>query len=246
MEDAYSLFRKLVLSIIDRVIEEEKENIEKAASLIAESLASGGYLYVFGTGHSSLMALELFYRAGGLVRVYPIIDPSLTGYSGALRSTLLERLPGYAEALLKSVNISPYSSIIVVSVSGKNSAPVEMALKARERGLKVIGLTSVAFSQRLKPDNPYGLRLFEVCDVVIDNKVPEGDAIYPIAGTSYVVAPVSTIVNSFILQLLNIRVAEKLIEKGLEPEIWVSSNLPYGLERNRAYLEKYFKDIKPL
>jgi uncharacterized phosphosugar-binding protein len=102
------------------------------------------------------------------------------------------------------------------------------------------------FSKNVPPENPLGRKLYEVSDVVIDNKVPEGDAIYEVPELGVKIAPVSTIVNAFILQLLNIRTVEKLVERGVKPEVWVSANIPGGIERNRAYIAKYLGTIKSL
>ena len=98
----------------------------------------------------------------------------------------------------------------------------------------------------MTPENPMGKKLYEVVDVLIDNKVPEGDAIYELRSLGIKIAPVSTIINSFILQLLNIRTVEKLLEKELKPEIWISANIPGGIEKNQEYVRKYIDIIKPL
>ncbi|MEZ0345885.1 MAG: SIS domain-containing protein [Infirmifilum sp.] len=245
-ETALEKFYLAVSELLQNVFFSQEENLERAADLIADSLGKGGFLYVFGTGHSMILALEMFYRAGGLVRVYPLFDLSISGFGGAVRSTFLERTPGYAKSILDSVPIYPNSVIIIVSNSGKNAVPVEMAKEARDRGMKVIALTSVEYSRSVPASNPLGKKLFELADIVIDNKVPAGDAVLKLEGFPQKVAPVSTIVCAFILQAITARVVEKLLEKGVKPEVWMSSNVPGGDEANRSYIHKYLEKIKYL
>lgn len=233
-----SRLAELVFGIISRVASEEGENLERASEAVADAMKSGGLEYLFGTGHSMLVSLEAFFRAGGLVRVFPILDLSLMGIPSATRASHLERLPGYSRAVAESIDIVPNSVAVIVSNSGKNSGPVEMALEMKSRGVTVIGITSIEYSRRLQPDNPYGKRLCEVADIVVDNKVPEGDAAYRIS-EDLRVFPVSTIVNIFIVHAINSRAAEILKHQGYEPEVWSSVNVPGGRDRNKLYLRKY-------
>lgn len=242
-----SEYRDIIVRTINEILNIEREGLERASDLMVDSIANGRMIYVLGTGHSALIAMEIFYRAGGLARIYPILDPSITIISGAVKSSLVERLSGYADILLNYYPISRGDTLIVISNSGKNAVPVEAAVMARDRGAHTIAITSIEYSKRLKPENRYGRRLFEVADVVIDNRVPEGDVVIEIEELGGVrIAPISTIVNAFIAHSLEILVIEKLIKRGIEPEIWVSVNIPRGSERNRALIEKYIGLIKHL
>jgi uncharacterized phosphosugar-binding protein len=206
--------------------------------MVVEAVSRGCIVHVVGAGHSAMVAEEMFYRAGGLACVNPIIDTDITVAHGALRSTLLEHVEGYARALLKSARVAQGDVVIVVSTSGVNTFPVEAAIAAREMGAKTIGITSLEYSKSLEPRNRFGKRLYEVVDVYIDNKVPRGDAAIEIA-EGIRVAPVSTILNSFIVNALVARATQKMLEAGIEPAIWLSSHLP-GAEQHNERLFKLF------
>jgi len=239
-------FKQLVLSKIDKIFLDEIPNIEKAADIIIGSITNDKLVYVFGTGHSMLMGMEMFTRAGGLVQVSPMFDLSVSGFNGGIKATYVERLPGYAKALLDYYRPETGSTLIVVSSSGKNAVPVEMAIEARKRGIKVIALTSIEYSKSVPVANPAGKKLFEVADVVIDTKVPVGDATLKIEGLKQKVASVSTILDAYVLETLVVEVVEKMLGMGLTPSIWMEGNVPGGDEFNRQYWNKYFKKIKPL
>ncbi len=229
----------IVTELLRRVFEEEWSKIERAADMIVETAENQGVVHVIGAGHSAIVGEEMFYRAGGLAIVNPIIDNDITVAHGAAKSTMMEHVQGYAEVLLKAARVSPKDTVIVVSTSGVNTFPIEAAIKAKEMGAKTIGITSIAYSSTLEPRNPWGKHLYEVVDVAIDNKVPRGDAVLDI-GNGIKTAPVSTIVNCYIVHSIVAVASRKMLEKGTIPPIWISSHLPEAKEHN----EKLFKEYR--
>ncbi|HWI65710.1 MAG TPA: SIS domain-containing protein, partial [Symbiobacteriaceae bacterium] len=174
--------------------------IEEAGRLGAEAILNGGLIHAFGTGHSHMIAEELFDRAGGLVLVNAILEPSLMLHEGVQRSSSLERLPGYAQRLLELEPLTAGDLLIVISNSGRNAAPVEAAMYARERGLKVAAITSVAHSKSQPPNHASGKKLYELADVVIDNCGIPGDAALEVPGSPALVCATSTVAGAFIAQ----------------------------------------------
>jgi uncharacterized phosphosugar-binding protein len=200
-------------------------------------------IHVFGCGHSHLMAEEAFWRAGGLVPVHPILDPNLT-LLGGLRTSPLERLEGYARVLLTGEDLRPGEVLVVFSNSGINALPLEVALAAKEAGLRVVAVTSLAHSKGVEPRHSSGQRLFELADVTIDTHVPTGDAAVDLAGlTSGVeehrVAPLSTAIGALIWNALVAEVAYLRAAAGAEPATFISQNVPGGDEANEALVSPY-------
>ncbi|WP_056934976.1 SIS domain-containing protein [Thermococcus barophilus] len=237
-------YYNIINELLKRIMEEEKENIEKAAEILAESIEKGGILHVIGAGHSAMLGEELFYRAGGLALVNPILDTDINISHGAEKSTAMEKIEGYARILLKTAKVQKGDVVMVVSTSGVNQFPVEAALVSKELGAKTIGITAVEYSKSLTPKNKFGKRLFEVVDLVIDNKVPPGDAVLSIEGFEMKIAAVSTITNCFIGNSIVALTVEKLIEKGIKPPVWISAHLPGAEEHNSKLFEIYGNRIK--
>ena len=239
-------FLSMVNELLTKIVEEEDARIREAAKLVANAAANGHLLHVVGAGHSAMLAEELFYRAGGLAIVNPIIDTDITVAHGARRSTAMEYVRGYAEALLKTAGVGEGDVVLVVSTSGVNVFPVEAALTSKELGAAVVAITSVRYSTTLEPRNPWGKRLCEVADVVIDNKVPRGDAVLEIEGFPMRVGPVSTITNSFIADVLVAYAVEELVRRGVTPPVWLSAHLPEASKHNEELFKKYSKVVKLL
>ncbi|MDD4792691.1 MAG: SIS domain-containing protein [Firmicutes bacterium] len=234
----------VVRSLLDEVERAEAENMEQAADLIAESIADGRVLHYFAAGHSHMLGEELFYRAGGLVPVNAIVEPALMVTNGAGKSSHMERLAGLARIILDDARISAGDVMIVGSNSGVNPVPVEMAAEAKADGVKVIALTSVEGSRATPVRNSVGKRLYEIADIVLDTHVPCGDAAIQVKGVPQKTGPVSTVVGVAILNSIVVRVIEKLVERGIAPPIFMSSNIPGGLEHNEILLDEYQCKIK--
>ena len=145
----------------------QHEPIRQAAEAVAKTLGAGGMVFAFGTGHSHMLAEELFYRAGGLVKVYPILDEPLMLHTNASRSSHMERLSGYAATLLED-GCDPQSGdvLFLFSNSGRNTVPVDMAVEAKKRGVTVICITNLNHSRSVASRHPSGQKLYEVCDIV--------------------------------------------------------------------------------
>lgn len=237
-------FTVKVKDIIDEVFEKEQQNIKEAATVIFESIKDNGVLHVFATGHSHMLAEEMFYRAGGLVAIDPVLRPFLMQHEGAISSTKFERLTGIAAIVFDGLDVKENDPFIVVSNSGINSVPVEFAQIAKNNGHKVIVITSVESSKKLKARTVDGKHLYDAGDIVIDNHVPHGDGVIE---TKYGnTGAVSSIVCSYIAQSLVIEIINLFIENNIVPPIYMSANLNGGDEHNKKIYEEYKKRVKSL
>ncbi|WP_350279463.1 SIS domain-containing protein [Kribbella sp. HUAS MG21] len=213
------------LAIAQQAADTQLGAIRVAAGLVADALAGGRTFWVFGTGHSHTLAEELYGRAGGLADVRAILEPGLMLHEGLQKSSLLERLPGLADVLLEINPLAAGDVVLIASNSGRNAVPVEFALGARERGVQVIALTSLAHSNAVTSRAPGGQRLFETADVVIDNCGVPGDALITVPGTPEPTGATSTLVGVLLLQALTVEVVTRLTERGQTPNVLRSLNV---------------------
>ncbi|MEV5575789.1 SIS domain-containing protein [Spirillospora sp. NPDC052269] len=226
MSDAYF---DAVTELLRTVRDAERERIDTAAETTAAALAAGRRLFAFGSAHSALPVQDIVYRAGGLMLVNPILAPGLAGVETrpATLGTALERLPGYASALLENGPVREGDVLIVVSVSGRNALPVEVAELAVVRGLTVLAVTSRA----------YETRLAEVAHIVLDNHVPVGDAILRDPSVPEPFCATSGVIVSALLQALTAAIIERLLARGLTPPVFRSVNLPGSTDHNAQLLK---------
>ena len=225
--------------ILTRIEETQSEAIQQAVDCVAQSLLGGGVWHVFGTGHSHFVAEEVYYRAGGLAPANAILYPSLMQHEGPATSTRLERLPGLARIVLDKYDVRPGEALAIVSNSGKNAVPVEIALMARERGVHTIAITSLAQSKAAPYGEGQDKKLYEICDIVIDNCGNEGDAALEIPGAGLRAAATSSLAGIAIIEQIVYRVACAFAEAGREPPVFKTANLPGGDAWNAQLVERY-------
>ncbi|KUN07530.1 hypothetical protein AQI95_10970 [Streptomyces yokosukanensis] len=235
------LFFDAAINLLQRVREEEAESIGAAGALLADTVAAGGRLFAFGAGHSSLAAQDVVYRAGGLALMNLLAVPGVVGVdvTPATLGSALERVDGLAGAVLDTSPIRSGDALVIISLSGRNSLPVEMALNARALGVRVIGVTSVAYASQTTSRHSSGTFLKDHCDIVLDSKIAVGDAELTLDTIPAPFAPASTVVTTALMQAVMATAAAALADRGVEPPLLRSGNVDGGHEWNGRVLREY-------
>lgn len=233
MSSIADIFYQQSTALVAAAREKNQATIAALAPVIGRNLAAGGMLHVFGSGHSEVLAREIIGRAGGLVCVNGVLDPT---------GGFIENLVGYGTELAgrydRRYEMRPGETIIVISNSGKNSAPIEVALYAKQKGLHIVGLTSLAMSSTAKTVHPGGKKLHDISDHVLDNLGVPGDTLVDLGG-GLMSGPTSTLVGGMLLNLLMLEVMTWMQANGHPLPVLRSQNLPGAIEHNRAVGEKY-------
>lgn len=232
-------YLSIIMEQLERQFEEEEGSIEQAAEYCASSIQKNRIIHVFGSGHSQILAMEVFYRAGGLVPVNAMLIPHFAIFPKAKLSTLQERMEGFSGEYLKLENTSSDDTMIIASVSGRNAGIVDMALEAQKLGMKVIALTSIAFSKNVASRHSSGKSLKDVADVVIDIKCVEGDACLSMEGVEPKFCGTSTVLGTSVMESIVARTVELCVEAGTVPPLYVSSNLDKGDKINEEHIKNY-------
>lgn len=230
--------------LLDQILNTQQEPMSRAVEAMAASAARGGVIHVFGCGHTQVLGLEVWYRAGQPACISPMFDEGLWPYNGPLKGSAIEKLPGYAELIFKNHDSRPGEVVIVVSNSGRNAAPLEVALEAKKKGLTVVGITSMDYSTKVTSKHASGKRLFEVADITIDNASPIGDATLNVPGVRPKVGPVTTILNAAIMDAMLVEMDVRMAEMGVEPPVFTSANLDVDLSKNEEYVRHYSARVK--
>ncbi|MFF6997527.1 SIS domain-containing protein [Streptomyces sp. NPDC008313] len=234
-------FFEAAIGLLHRVRDEEAETIDAAGTLIADTVTGGGRLFAFGAGHSSLAAQDVVYRAGGLALMNLLTVPGVVGVDvmPATLGSALERVDGLASAVLDTSPLRAGDVLVIISLSGRNALPVEMAMNARALGVRVIGVTSVAYAAETTSRHVSGTFLKDHCDVVLDSKIAVGDAEITVDTVAAPFAPASTVVTSALLQAVMATAACVLAGRGIEPPLLRSGNVDGGHEWNGRVMEEY-------
>ena len=232
--------------ILHKIKETQSETINTIADKLCDVLINGGIVYTFGAGHSHLLCEEISARAGGLLQVRAILEPELIDIQGNGKSTQLERTPGYAKIIFEFSKIRKKDALIVISNSGRNSVPVEMAIEAKKAGVLVIGLTNLDHSKNVESRCPNGKKLYEVCDFILDNCGEFGDAAIKVENKPFSIGPTSTVAGAIILQALIAQIVEIMLEKGQEPAMLMSANVDGNDDYNKNIQEQLVEKFPEL
>ena len=240
----YEQYFKGINAIEAKILDDESKAIEAVATEMAVTLKNKKQIYLFGCGHSHILVEEAFYRAGGLVPVTPIFDTALMLHDGAVKSSHLEKMEEYGELVFERINIQEEDMIFIFSNSGINGCPIEIAIRAKEKGAVVVAISSKEYVNKEKSRHSSGGYLVDFADYIIDTHVPHGDALVKINNNR--IAPGSTISGALIWNMLISQLSEEEEKLGVEKEFFVSGNIEGGAEMNQRYLQKYQTKISSL
>ena len=240
-----------IINVLNEIKNTEQKNILKAAEMVAEQVKKDRLIYVFGPGgHSNLAAMEIFYRAGGLLHINAMLDQETMLSAGALKSTKMERLSGYGKLVVEDYDIQSGDLLLVVNAFGINTVAIDAALTAKERGAKVIGVSSVEHANACLLNHPARhpskKNLHEIVDCSVDCKVKVGDATLELEGLSQKIGSVSTYANAYIMNSIVVEAINMLVNEGIEPPIWRSSNVVGGDEWNKQFIAKFRDKVRCL
>lgn len=243
-------FFSVAREIIDKIEKTQTNNLRKVADLYARSIAADGLVHLWGGGHSSIGVQETFPRIGSLIGFHPMAElpliyyTNVVGASGLRQALFLERVGGYAEAVLQNYEFGPNDCFVVISSTGINNVAVEIALGAKKRGMPVVAITSLAHQSTTVSRHPSGKKLGEIADFVIDNCTPPGDASIQVEGCDYPTSSTSSLAVITIVQSLNAMVAERLIKMGRKPLILASPHFVESEDESRQNIEAYYREFR--
>lgn len=240
-----------IIANLEKVKQEQGKNIHKAAALMADAIQNDKLIHVYaGGGHTTLAMGEMFFRAGGLANINPLMETALSVFNQALKYLELERTVNFGASIIRYYDLKPGDLLIIFHNIGINPATIDAAMEAKKQGASIIAVASSLWQKEMPKDHfirhPSGKNLFDFADVCIDDYNPVGDAVVHIPGFDTPIAPISNVVDFTIAHWLEIETVNLCMERGVIPPVWNSANAPGGDEKNKAYLERYKSRIKAL
>ena len=226
------------IAALQEKLTDQRPLLDTIATKMVEVVIADKPIYLFGTGHSHMLAEEGHFRAGGLANFVPILQSALMLHENSILSGIIERQAGIASPLLKQYNPPSGAMLFIFSNSGVNHVPVEMALEAKKHGLAVVSVSSIDYA-KIAPLSAIGKRLDEVADYAIDTKIPAGDAVVEIPNSEWRTGAASTIICSMILNGLVAEVILRLHAQGIQPPIFASQNIEGAAAHNEALIKKW-------
>jgi len=225
--------------LLETVENEETDTMKKVAKKVSSAIQHDGIIHLFGCGHSHVLTEEVYYRAGGLVPINPILHEPLMLHEGATRSSSLERKNDYAKEFMGDQDIRENDIMFVISTSGRNPVPVDVSKIAKDKGAYIVAITSIQYSNSQPSRHTSGEHLFDAADVVIDNHAPAGDALLSHPKVDVNFAPSSTVIGATILNAILAEAIQDMADAGFEPPVLLSGNLEGADDRNNKLIEKY-------
>jgi uncharacterized phosphosugar-binding protein len=240
-----------VIENLQKIEDEQLENIQAAAKMMADAIAEDKLINVYGGGgHTTLVMGEMFFRAGGLSNINPIMETGLSVFNQALKYLELERTVNYGSSIMKYYNLQKDDVLIIFHNIGINAATIDAAEEAKKAGAKIIAVSSGAWQEEMPEDHfirhPSKKNLFEMADVCIEDYNPVGDAVVNVPGFDSPIAPISNLADFYIAHRLEIECVKECVARGIEAPVWRSANAPGGDEYNAKYLKNYFPRVKSL
>ena len=236
------------IAVLERIRDTQSDAIQRASEVCAEAIGAGGFVHLFGTGHSRIPVEEMFPRYGSYPGFHPIVELSMTfhtqvvGANGQRQAMFIERMPGLAEVILSNFRFDPKDAVMVFSASGLGAVVVEFARGARKRGLPVIAVTSIAQSKAGEVDDEVGARLMDEADIVIDLCTPAGDALCRLDGSPDTpVGPGSSLAAVAVADAIKVRTAELLVALGNMPPV-ITSVAEVGRRRSDELFEAAYRE----
>ncbi|HEY6056404.1 MAG TPA: SIS domain-containing protein [Candidatus Limnocylindrales bacterium] len=239
--------------VLDRLEQTQLPAIDRAADIFAASIAAGGLVHVFGSGHSRMNTEEMFPRIGSFPGFHPIAELAITNHHGVVgpnglrQAMFLEKVDGFGRVIIQQFKIHPGDAFLIFSSTGINGVVIEIALYAKKMGLPIVAVTSFDHANATASRHPSGRKLMEIADVAIDNCSPAGDAVIDIPGVAFKVGPSSSIGAIAAANAMKVLTAEKLARKGAPPVVLTSPHFvgrTEGDEQLERVYEDYFRRIR--